>query len=139
SPHFSLHFSPQHAASAPPATKLSTGVEQMRHPVVDERPASPMPAAWRLGLVVPKRHARRAVTRNLIKRQGRQAFVQALPVLPAGDWLLRLRAPFSSSSGKDATDSAYKSAASVALKRAVGQELAGLFGSLPAKTASAAR
>ena len=100
-----------------------------------------MPAAWRLGLVIPKRHARRAVTRNLIKRQGRQAFVQALPVLPAGDWLLRLRAPFStsSSSGKEATGGAYKSAASVALKRAVGQELAGLFGSLPAKTASAAR
>ena len=48
----------------------------------------------RLGLVVPKRHARRAVTRNLVKRQGRATFVRHADALAAGAWVLRLRAPF---------------------------------------------
>lgn len=41
--------------------------------------------------MVPKRHARRAVTRNLIKRQVRQAFERHEPALPQGLWLVRLR------------------------------------------------
>ena len=47
-----------------------------------------------LGLVVPKRHAKRAVTRNLLKRQLRAAMVRCAPELPAGLWVVRLRAPF---------------------------------------------
>lgn len=47
-----------------------------------------------LGLVVPKRHARRAVTRNLIKRQLRAAMVRHVADLPGGLWVVRLRAPF---------------------------------------------
>ena len=46
------------------------------------------------GFVVPKRHARRAVTRTLLKRQVRSAFQRLGPDLPAGLWLVRLRAPF---------------------------------------------
>jgi len=49
-------------------------------------------------MVVPKRHARRSVTRNLIKRAMRAALAAAAadPVapLPAGLWVLRLKAPF---------------------------------------------
>ena len=47
----------------------------------------------RLGLVVPKRHARRAVTRTLVKNQLRDAMRRHLPHLAPGDWVLRLRAP----------------------------------------------
>jgi ribonuclease P protein component len=43
-------------------------------------------------VIAPKRHARRAVTRNLIKRQVREA-VRRWP-LPGGSWLVRLRGPF---------------------------------------------
>ena len=44
--------------------------------------------------MVPKRHARRAVTRNLIKRLARAVFAAQAERLPRGLWLLRLRAPF---------------------------------------------
>jgi ribonuclease P protein component len=44
--------------------------------------------------VVPKRHARRAVTRNLLKRQARCAFQRHASGLPGGLWLVRLRSPF---------------------------------------------
>jgi ribonuclease P protein component len=46
-------------------------------------------AVW-FACAVPKRHAKRAVTRNLIKRQIRDAFSRHEPVLPRGLWLLRL-------------------------------------------------
>lgn len=49
--------------------------------------------AWQLGLVVPKRFARRSVTRSLIKRQMRQALRERVERLPAGAWVLRLKAP----------------------------------------------
>lgn len=47
----------------------------------------------RLGLVVPKRHARRAVTRTLVKNQLRAGLRRRLAELVPGDWVLRLRAP----------------------------------------------
>jgi ribonuclease P protein component len=51
------------------------------------------PGVW-FGCVVPKRHARRAVTRNLLKRQVRQAFLRHRAVLAEGLWLVRLRQAF---------------------------------------------
>jgi ribonuclease P protein component len=56
---------------------------------VDETPVR----CW-FGCVVPKRHARRAVTRSLLKRQIRAAFDRHRCGLPAGLWLVRLRTPF---------------------------------------------
>jgi ribonuclease P protein component len=47
----------------------------------------------RAGWVVPKRHARRSVTRSLVKRSIRAALDRAAPRLRAGDWVVRLRAP----------------------------------------------
>lgn len=47
----------------------------------------------RLGLVVPKRHARRSVTRTLVKVQIRAGIRRHLDSLVAGDWVVRLRAP----------------------------------------------
>jgi ribonuclease P protein component len=47
-------------------------------------------AGARLGLIVAKRLARRAVQRNLLKRIAREAFRLARPGLPAHDLVLRL-------------------------------------------------
>jgi ribonuclease P protein component len=68
-----------------------------------------------LGLVVPKRHARRAVTRSLLKRQMRAVFARHVARLPAGAWVLRLRAPFERGE--------YQSAASARLREVVRTEL----------------
>lgn len=68
-----------------------------------------------VGAVVPKRHARRAVTRSLLKRQIRGAFERHAAALPGGLWLVRLRAPFAP---RD-----YPSAASAALAGAARAEL----------------
>ena len=101
---------------------------------MDDRPATgsvPQPAArvW-LGTVVPKRHARRAVTRSLIKRQVRSA-VQRLdatrqPLAP-GLWVVRLRAPFDRA--------VFTSAASAALRGAAREELDALLARCQARPA----
>jgi ribonuclease P protein component len=71
-----------------------------------------------LGFVLPKRLARRAVTRNLIRRLGRATFQESLcsstPVAP-GLWALRLRGPVDTSR--------FVSAKSNALRRALRDEL----------------
>lgn len=43
---------------------------------------------------MPKRHARRAVTRNLLKRQMREVVQHEADRLPPGLWVVRLKAPF---------------------------------------------
>lgn len=49
----------------------------------------------RLGLVIPKKQARRAVLRNAIKRQAREVFRQRRASLPAVDMVVRLARPIS--------------------------------------------
>ena len=98
----------------PPASdpqQLSTGTtESITTPVDDLLPAG----LW-LGAVIPKRHARRAVTRNLIKRQIRAAMARHVDSLAAGLWVVRLRGPFDRAR--------FTSAASGALKLATRAEL----------------
>lgn len=77
------------------------------------------PVDGRLGLVLPKRLAKRAVTRTLMKGQARAICRQFAADLPAGDWVLRLRAPFDVKQ--------FPSAASLALKQVVRLELLSLF------------
>jgi ribonuclease P protein component len=79
-----------------------------------------------LGLVVPKRFARRAVTRSLIKRQIRaafQAYIQSSAlnrwVHGSGAWVVRMRAGFDLQQ--------YPSAASLALRARLRAELHNLF------------
>jgi ribonuclease P protein component len=55
--------------------------------------AAPPGDRW-LGLVVPKRHAKRSVTRSLLKRQMRTVMAAQADSLPPGLWVLRLKAPF---------------------------------------------
>ncbi len=158
SAHFAVHFldarasDPGHArrtASREPSTgELSTASCTAPAPPVDDLPVpvpqddttgpvAPAPA-W-LGAVVPKRHARRAVTRSLLKRQVRAAVGRvaacaardasamsdaATPSAPAGGlpgglWVVRLRAPY--------PRDAFPSAASDALRDAVRTELDALL------------
>ena len=72
-----------------------------------------------LGLVVPKRHAKRAVTRNLIKRQIRAAMAAEGEPLAAGLWVVRLRVPFDKRE--------FRSPASEALREAARAEIGQLF------------
>lgn len=67
------------------------------------------------GCVVPKRHARRSVTRSLLKRQIRAALARHAAALPQGLWLVRLKSPF--------VPAQFPSAASDALRLAARNEL----------------
>lgn len=109
SEHFALHHVVPGRMSLP--DDLSTGDDCMQSEAVDE--------TRRLGLIVPKRLARRAVTRNLVKRQGRAAFDHACERLACGDWLLRLRG------GLDRTR--FVSARSEGLQNVLRAELGSLF------------
>ena len=76
--------------------------------------APPTGPAW-VGAVVPKRHAKRAVTRSLIKRQIYSVTLRQQDRLAPGLWVVRLRAPFDGAQ--------FQSAASPALRHAVRSEL----------------
>jgi ribonuclease P protein component len=99
----SAHFALHHLIAAPAPrvwqdktvidTELSTSSAPNCPQAVDDLPEPVLNGLW-FGCVVPKRHARRAVTRTLLKRQVRSAFQRLGPTLPAGLWLVRLRAPF---------------------------------------------
>ena len=69
--------------------------------------------------MVPKRHARRAVTRSLLKRQIYAAGGRHAAELARGLWIVRLRAPFDRSR--------FVSAASPALRELARTELDELF------------
>ena len=112
------------------STELSTasgetsgdGVDDTHGQRLEAMVETPMPAGglvrW-LGLVVPKRHARRAVTRTLVKRQIRNVVAACAPQLEPGLWVVRQRNPFDMKQ--------FPSAASDALKQAARAELCALF------------
>jgi ribonuclease P protein component len=130
SEHFAIHYVPEAAQRWQPRlssevdAELSTGSGSIAEVAVDGPPVErsvgafpvrqPTTDSW-IGVVVPKRHARRAVTRTLLKRQMRAAWVVAASSLGCGLWVIRLRAPF----GRDQ----FPSAASDALKAAARGEL----------------
>ncbi|MCC9596737.1 MULTISPECIES: ribonuclease P protein component [Rubrivivax] len=125
----SAHFAVHHVSGGPCASrwqrlhtaesKLSTGDAHAGAQPVDDS-ARPAPEGCWLGSVVPKRHARRSVTRVLLKRQIRAAMARHADVLPPGLWVVRLRAPFAVAQ--------FPSAASDALRQAARAELEQLFG-----------
>lgn len=108
--HFMLHRSPPQTV----VLDLPTGDAPDRPQSVDKKP-DPALMPFGLALVVPKRHAKRAVTRNLVKRQMREAAGRHALTLRGGQWLIRLRSPFDLRQ--------YPSAASAALRAAVRGEL----------------
>lgn len=120
--HFALHHLSANPAPSAWATaklrtaqvELSTGETQAAHSAVEP---SPPRGCW-VGMVVPKRHAKRSVTRALLKRQIRAAFAER-PGMPPGLWVVRLRSPFDRQK--------FPSAASDALRQAARAELAQLL------------
>lgn len=124
----SAHFAAHHLARVPSraaaswnragAADLSTGdPEACTQPVDESLPPAP-DRCW-FGTVVPKRHARKAATRNLLRRQIRAAIERHHAALAHGLWLVRLRAPFDAHR--------YHSAASAALRAAARDELDALL------------
>jgi len=85
---------------------------------VQQQPLFPSRSVW-MGAMVPKRWAKRAVTRNAIKRQIFSVSVQFEPLLDQSAHLVRLRAAF------DRVQ--FISASSTVLKESVRAELLQLF------------
>lgn len=78
----------------------------------------PLPDIW-LGAMVPKRWAKRAVTRNAIKRQIYTVSADFLPRVSETGWVVRLRRDFSRKE--------FVSASSEALKQLVRSEVQALL------------
>jgi len=122
-PHFAVHHLPARLKGAAAATQpsanleLSTAGSGIGARAVDDF-AFPAPPRH-LGAVVPKRHARRSVTRSLLKRQIYAAGDRHAARLHVGLWIVRLRAPFDRA--------VFPSAASAALRLAARVELESLF------------
>lgn len=131
-PHFALHrlglVPPVDGAQVPAGSDpVATSEQQGSGSVPQEQhtaqalfalPSSAVQGPW-LGAMVPKRWARRAVTRNAIKRQIYAAGAEFELQLPVAAHVVRLRSTFDRKQ--------FPSATSDALKRAVRQELAQLF------------
>jgi ribonuclease P protein component len=131
----SAHFAVHHVAARPTVAKPRAAGETPTELSTDSEPAGAssvdnLSGAHWLGVVVPKRHARRSVTRSLVKRQMRAALSCHAQVLPGGQWLLRLRQPLAVRE--------FPSAASQALARAVREELNDLLGRVARSSASRA-
>ncbi len=98
-------------------------------------PALSAPAVW-LGAVVPKRHAKRSVTRTLLKRQIRAAVLRrgqpGQTPLPGGLWVVRLRAGFDRAVFASAASDPLRSAASAELDAMLTQAGRKLALALPA-------
>ena len=100
-PHFALHSAPlsgQHAG----------------HDLF------PQVGAW-LGVVLPKRWARRAVTRNALRRQIYEVSRHLPAPLPPQAWVVRLRSEFSRQKFISATSPALKAAARAELQQLFAQ------------------
>ena len=107
--HFVVHHLPQRPST--PFGRLSTDAPGKVQPLVDKHASAEssqmsqaslarasriegaVDGVW-LGCVVPKKHARRAVTRNLLRRQIRQVAQDMVPALQGGLWLVRMRLGF---------------------------------------------
>ncbi|RID97938.1 ribonuclease P protein component [Simplicispira hankyongi] len=108
-PHFAMHRLVL-APTAVPLTPVDGGV--VAKPLI-------VPGMVWLGAMVPKRWARRAVTRNAIKRQIFSVATSFEPQLPLAAHVVRLRAAFDRK--------VFVSASSDVLKSAVREELHTLF------------
>ena len=119
------HFAVHHLAGAPAPTgakaeKLSTILDDPGARPVDDSLADGVsgPLSW-VGAVVPKRYAKRAVTRSLLKRQIYAAAERHRERLGPGLWIVRLRSPFDRA--------LFASAASDPLRRGARAELEALL------------
>lgn len=112
--HFALHMAAApHALGSPEGADAPAGAHA--------RPLFSDPGPW-VGVVIPKRWAKRAVTRNLVKRQIYALAQERLSALPCAALVVRLRSSFDRKH--------FISASSDALKAAVRTELQLLYARL---------
>lgn len=102
-PHFALHM-------------IETAVHS------DAKGLFPGGGAW-LGVLIPKRWARRAVTRNALRRQIYAVSQDLSCQLPARAMVVRLRSGFSRQTFVSATSDALKRAARAELQLLLGERL----------------
>nr|WP_245932635.1 hypothetical protein [Aquabacterium olei] len=128
-----LHVLPRQSVGHPTPGDLSTPSLPSGFEAVEDMGVV---TAWRLGMVLPKKQARRSVTRSLIRHQARDALRRygllvgtAACAQGAEGWVVRLKAPFDRQQ--------FPSAASAALGAAVRAELDQLWSHLlkPARSA----
>jgi ribonuclease P protein component len=126
-----VHFALHRVSLSQPAASSATGPDlQALFAVGLLKGANNAPTAvgctqgW-LGAVVPKRWAKRAVTRNAIKRQIYAVSTLTAPQLPSAAYVVRLRAGFAADQ--------FRSAQSTQLKQLVRTELQQLFAAAAAK------
>jgi ribonuclease P protein component len=87
-------FRPEHRLRRPAEfSAVLAGSQRVRGQYFDLRYRSNPGSGTRLGLIIPKRLARRAVVRNLLKRLARESFRNAAAGLPEVDLVLRLTRP----------------------------------------------
>jgi ribonuclease P protein component len=137
STHFAIHHVPWPVAGADAASEIVASTDlSTSHDQNGSLPVDNIVHRWQLGVVVPKRHARRAVTRSMLKRLLRAGFERRRVAcgrpqdLPSGLWLVRLRAPFAVTT--------FVSADSPALRLAAATEFDALLHRVPARAAHAA-
>jgi ribonuclease P protein component len=108
---------------SPPAAKTMHFALHLANPLAPDAASALWvgPGPW-LGVMLPKRWAKRAVTRNLLRRQIYALGTELLPTLPSRAMVVRLRKAYAREQ--------FPSASSDALKRLARQELTQLFGRL---------
>ncbi len=121
SAHFAIHHVGQRP-QAPVKRDVSLVSRELSTEFIpaDQAPVDNIGGAVWMGCVVPKRHAKRAVTRNLLKRQIRAAFVRHAGRLPGGLWLVRLRLGFAAAQFVSARSDLLAAAARAELDRLLG-------------------
>lgn len=117
-PHFALHCAALEVTALPPQDASTPALAH-------QAPLFAVRDVW-VGAMVPKRWAKRAVTRNAIKRQIYNVSTEIESALPAVAHVVRLRAGFDRAQ--------FKSATSEALKRAVRAEIELLFSKVTLRT-----
>jgi len=116
SAHFAVHYlhacpsTPKQGRQQAGASELCTGHAPNGTGSVDNL----VSGHW-LGHVLPKRHAPRAVTRNMLRRQVRAALQRQQSQLRPGLWLVRLRQAFPAAQYPAADSAALRSAAALEL------------------------
>ncbi len=114
----SAHFALHHLQARPGAMQQpADGKLYTDDSPLSDRSVDNSPEGYWLGNVIPKRHAARAVTRNMLRRQARAAMQRHVGQLRPGLWLVRLRQPFVRTAFVSADSPALRAAASVELER----------------------
>jgi ribonuclease P protein component len=114
-------------AQAPASTpSVDNIVDKVCAPAEQAAPMGPSVAVDEvklLGLVIPKRHAPRAATRNLIKRQARQGVLERQADLAPGHWVLRLKSPFERKTYPSGASDPLRAAARAEINLVLGQAI----------------